>query len=79
MLAEADKSLQIGSMDVLSKMLTLETEAELQILFRDALNKKKNVEQSAESGREYVEAYVRFVHYVESLHRASERQKEHSH
>lgn len=77
-LAEADKSLQTGSLDVLSKMLTSETEAELRHRFKDTLNKKKNVDQSVESGREYVEAYVRFVHYVEALHRLSELQKDHS-
>ena len=29
---------------------------------------KKHKDESVEAGREYVEAYVAFVHYVEELH-----------
>lgn len=60
-------------------MITSDVDAELQQRFKDALNKKRSADRSVENGREYVEAYVTFVHYVEAIHRSSELQKEHSH
>jgi hypothetical protein len=36
--------------------------------FEAAVEKKKHAEGSVEAGREFVAAYVEFVHYVERLH-----------
>ena len=78
-LVEADKSLQTGSLDVLSKMILSDIETQLQQKFKDALEKKRNANEGAEKGRDYVEAYVTFVHYVEAIHQSTNVQEEHSH
>jgi hypothetical protein len=36
--------------------------------FRRALETKKHADKSVTAGREFVEAYVIFTHYVEELH-----------
>jgi len=38
--------------------------------FDKALKASKNKDQSVESGREFVEAYVQYTHYVEGIHSA---------
>jgi len=38
--------------------------------FVKAVEAKKNKDTSVEAGREFVEAYVVFVHYVEGIHAA---------
>ncbi|MDD5497382.1 MAG: DUF6448 family protein [Atribacterota bacterium] len=35
--------------------------------FNTLMEKKKTADQSVEAGREYVNAYVTFIHYVENL------------
>ena len=77
-IVEADKALNTGSVDVLLRMLTSEVEDRLRHRFSEVVEKKKNGDRSVKDGREYVKAYVEFVHYVEALHR-SEMKEEHSH
>jgi len=36
--------------------------------FALAAEKRKHAEESVEAGREFVQAYVEYVHYVERLH-----------
>ena len=36
--------------------------------FDEMMEKKKNMNKSVEAGREYVAAYVTFIHYVERLY-----------
>lgn len=38
---------------------------------------KKNADKSVTAGREYVEAYVNYVHYVEGIHAALMSKGEH--
>lgn len=76
-IAGADDALENDSIDTLSKTLTAEIQSELHHLFEQAVDKKKTAERSVEDGREYVEAYVRFVHYVEALHQSSQFQSLH--
>lgn len=78
-IVEAEKSLQTGSLNDLSEMLTLEIRAQLRQKFQDALDKKKKAGESVEQGREYVEAYISFVHYVEALEPSPGIQEKHSH
>jgi len=65
----ADKALETGSVDSLVKLVTDEAAAGIRKRFERAMEKKKLADQSVAAGREYVEAYVEFVHYVERLHR----------
>lgn len=67
----ADKALATGSVDGLVKTVTEDvTEEGIKIRFTRALELKKHADESVERGREFVESYVDFVHYVEGLHEA---------
>ncbi len=64
----ADKALETDSVEDVVKLLTEAAAEGIRHRFALALEKKKNAEKSVEAGREFVEAYVEFVHYVERLH-----------
>ncbi len=66
--AGADKALETGKADELVKLVTSDVAAGIHHRFHHALEKKKHAAESVEAGRQYVEAYVEFVHYVERLH-----------
>lgn len=64
----ADEALERGSVDKLVKDVTEEAAAGIRKRFAEASEKRKHAEQNVEAGREYVAAYVEYVHYVERLH-----------
>lgn len=64
----ADEALESGSAEKLVKTLTEALENGVRERFRRALQTKSDADTSVESGREFVEAYVTFTHYVEELH-----------
>jgi hypothetical protein len=64
----ADKALEGGSADALVKLLTDTVAAGIRHRFTEALEKKKRADETVEAGRQFVAAYVEFVHYVERLH-----------
>lgn len=64
----ADKALEAGSVDSLVKLVTGDVGAGIRQRFARALETRKRADESVVAGREYVEAYVQFVHYVEQLH-----------
>jgi hypothetical protein len=66
--AKADQALEKGSVDVLAKKLAGLVDAGVRKRFSRALEARKHAGDSVEAGREYVEAYVEFVHYAEGLH-----------
>ena len=66
--AMSDNALKTGSIDSLLKNLSAEIRKGIKQRFAEALEKKKHADESIEAGREYVEAYVQFVHYVEGIH-----------
>lgn len=67
-IVESDKALETGKADELVKMVANEVEEGIRKRFQKALEKKKHADDSAEAGREFVEAYVGFLHYMERLH-----------
>ena len=67
-IAAADKALEKGSVDELVRELTEAVADGVRKRFTRATEAKKRADQTVEAGREYVEAYVGFVHYIESLH-----------
>jgi hypothetical protein len=67
-IAEADQSLEKGSIDPLVKHLTAEVASGIRKRFIHTLEKKKHADESIDAGREFVEAYVDFTHYVERLY-----------
>ena len=67
-IAEADKALESGSVDNLIKILTNDMSKGIRERFARAQETKKHADENVEAGREFVEAYVEFTHYVERLH-----------
>jgi hypothetical protein len=71
-IAEADQALETGSVDKLVKLVTDEAAAGIRKRFAESLEKKAHAEHNVEAGREFVAAYVQYVHYLEGLHQSAE-------
>lgn len=65
--AKADQALAQGSVDSLAKAIAAHTEQGIRERFNHALESKQHAQESAQAGREFVEAYVTYVHYVEGI------------
>jgi len=63
----ADKALESGSINDLLKLMTESVVHGIREHFERAVALRKHAGESVEAGREYVEAYVKYVHYVEKL------------
>lgn len=66
--ALADKALESGSVDKLDAVLTTAMGKGIRERFQRASEKQKHADDSVRAGREFVEAYIIFTHYVEGLH-----------
>jgi hypothetical protein len=66
--ALADKALESGSVDKLVKVLTDAMANGIRERFAKAYENQKHADDSVAAGREFVESYVIFTHYVEGLH-----------
>lgn len=66
--AESDRALETGSADDLVKQVTAHVEEGIRQRFDRAFEARKHAGESVEAGREYVAAYVEYVHYVEGIH-----------
>lgn len=64
----ADHALESGAIDPLVKDLTAAIEVSVRDRFRRAIDAAREKDASVQAGREYVEAYVQFIHFVERLH-----------
>jgi Family of unknown function (DUF6448) len=69
----ADKAFQDGSLDALLKLFAVPARAEIQARFREAITKKSFNENDIEAGREYVKAYITFMHHIEHLYEQEHR------
>jgi hypothetical protein len=67
-IAAADQALEKGSVDHLIEHVTEAVAAGIRERFAETAERKKQADESIEAGREFVEAYVEFTHYVERLH-----------
>ena len=63
----ADRALEKGAVDGLVAMVAQEAGEGIRMRFGRTLERKKHAGESVEAGREYVEAYVEYIHYVERL------------
>ncbi len=68
-IAAADKALESESPVELARHLSAAVSEGIQKRFALALERKKHAQESVEAGREYVEAYVDYIHFVESVNR----------
>ena len=66
--AEADKALASGSAEALVKLVTDDIVAGIRKRYEHAAATYKHKDESVAQGREFVEAYVAYTHYVERLH-----------
>lgn len=66
--AKADEALEKGSIDELANKLSWHLTEKIKEKFNKAVEKKKDMNKSVDAGREYVEAYVEYVHFIESIH-----------
>ncbi len=66
--ALADKALESGSVDKLVNVLTKAMANGIRERFQHARETQKHADDSVATGREFVETYVIFTHYVEGLH-----------
>ena len=69
---EADKALESGSVDKAVKLVTDDAAAGIRKRFALVREKKQHAGDSVEAGREFVAAYVDYVHYVEGLYQAAQ-------
>lgn len=67
----ADKAVESGSAQALLKLLSGSIEHGLRERFEHVLAHKNFSSDSAEAGREFVKAYVEFLHYAEGIHQAT--------
>ncbi len=64
-----DEAIEKGSIGDLNKKITEGTEER----FNRVMATLKHKDESVEAGREYVEAYVVFIHYVEKLYNVASK------
>ena len=64
----SDKALEAGDEKELITHLTELVTDGIRRRFRRAADSKKRVEETVETGREFVEAYVDYIHFVERLY-----------
>ena len=67
-IVETDKALESGSVDHLVKHVTDAVAKGIRHRFQGTLEKKKHAGESVAAGRDFVNAYVDFTHFVERLH-----------
>jgi hypothetical protein len=68
-IAAADQALVSGKGSELGRRLAAEVDEAIRKRYAQALERRKQAGASVEAGREYVEAYVDYIHFVESIHR----------
>jgi hypothetical protein len=67
-LAAADKALEAGSVDELTEKVADAVRESIVGRFNQALELSAHQNESVAAGRQFVEAYVSYVHFVEGLH-----------
>ncbi|MGZ5435945.1 MAG: DUF6448 family protein [Pyrinomonadaceae bacterium] len=72
----ADKAFQDGSAEALLKLFPVPARRDIEIRFAEAVNKKRFDENNVEAGRQYVNAYITFMHHVEHLYEGTHKGEE---
>lgn len=67
-IAAAEKALQTGDVDVVADLLASEVRQQTEKWFRRAMEARKHRNEGVEAGRQWVDAYVKYVIYVHGLH-----------
>lgn len=64
----ADKAIDEGSVDKLAEHIASAAKEAVKVRFDKLKQAEKQKDKSIEAGRQYVAAYVEYVHFVEGLH-----------
>lgn len=75
----ADVALHSGSVKKLANNISSAISEGVEERFKVVLERKKHAAHSVETGREYVEAYVDYVHFVEGVHNLATHGVSHGH
>jgi hypothetical protein len=75
----ADKAIADGKLEPLYKLLIDKMHEGLHERFKEVMKKKDFKKNDVDAGREFVEAYVPFVHYVEALYGTATKGGGHGH
>ena len=71
--------LQAGSVDELAEKIGKAVGNEIKKRFIEVSETKRHGEDSVEASREFVEAYVQYVHFIEGIHNMVTKGAEHQH
>jgi hypothetical protein len=63
-----DKAIEDGSISKVKKLISETVEEGLEKHFHKVMEKKNYDPNNVEAGREYVKAYVEYIHYIENLY-----------
>ena len=78
-IALADKAIESGSANELVEQVTAEVANGIRQRFARVQQAGKHAQESVDAGREYVAAYVEYIHYVENMHHAVTGPPSHAH
>lgn len=78
-IAAADRALAEGSVDQFADKLAAAVRSGVKERFAEAYEKRQSAEKSVAQGRNYVEAYVQFTHFVEGVHHLATEGASHKH
>ena len=78
-IAAADKALQTASVAALADKISNAVREGIKKRFNAALQRKKHADDSVKAGRNFVEAYVQYVHFIEGIHDLVAKGAEHHH
>lgn len=78
-IAAADRALSSGSGQELAEQMAAVIREGINQRLALAQERHKHATESVEAGREYVEAYVDYIHFVESVHRLASQGASHEH
>lgn len=70
-IAAADRTLRHSKADEILELLRKEVATGVHVRFEEALRKRAFPEEDVDAGRQFVRAYVEYIHYVEALHAAA--------
>jgi len=76
-IAAADKAVESGTVEKLAGEVSEYIARSIEERFATLMEKKRHKDESVHAGREYVEAYVTFIHYIEKLHQIASHQGGH--
>jgi hypothetical protein len=78
-IAAADKALKTESLEALADKISTAVNEGIKKRFEKALEKKQHADDSVSAGREFVKAYVEYVHFIEGIHNLVAEGAKHAH